>query len=308
MRLRAASIALMALVLAGCATTAPKTAAPSEPMHGMASWYGEEFAGRTTANGEIFDPMQLTAAHRSLPFGTVVDVTNAKTNQTVRVRINDRGPYVGNRIVDLSYAAAQQISLIEPGTGEVDLKIVAVGKGDLEPPAPLVVKIDPTKDKALNPAADPPQVAFPLPQTAGTAATPDSNFGVQVVEEHGGTPTRRQVGADGKTIQDVPIDGGGQAPAPVQKAPPKPSPAPAKTPVVAPAKKTTQYVVQVGAFAVEANAKALQERLMTIGQKAHVDRDSLYLVRIGPFNTRDEAVKVRSALESSGLSALIVVE
>ena len=86
----------------------------------VASWYGEEFAGRTTANGEIFDPLLLTAAHRTLPFGTVLDVTNPKTADR-RVRINDRGPFIGGRVIDLSYAAAQQIGLIEPGIGEVDM-------------------------------------------------------------------------------------------------------------------------------------------------------------------------------------------
>src|SRR6266849_9583331 len=78
--------ALCALIIAAFATTAPPPAVPAvEHLHGVASWYGQEFAGRTTANGEIFDPMLFTAAHRTLPFGTVVDVMNSKTGQTVRV-------------------------------------------------------------------------------------------------------------------------------------------------------------------------------------------------------------------------------
>src|SRR4029077_7238634 len=104
----------------------PPAVTQVENLHGVASWYGQEFAGRTTANGEIFDPLLLTAAHRTLPFGTVVDVKNSKTGQTVRVRINDRGPFVGNRMIDLSYAAAQQIGLIDPGSGEVDVAVVSV--------------------------------------------------------------------------------------------------------------------------------------------------------------------------------------
>src|SRR6266542_3817326 len=108
-------LALLALLVAwGCAT-APKLQPVPEAMHGVASWYGQEFAGRTTANGEIFDPMMLTAAHRSLPFGTIVEVKNTKSSKLVRVRINDRGPYVGDRLIDLSYAAAKVIDLIEPG-------------------------------------------------------------------------------------------------------------------------------------------------------------------------------------------------
>src|SRR2546423_14547861 len=136
MKMRAAFCAVIFFIIYGCASTQPQPAVQTaEPLHGVASWYGQEFAGRTTANGEIFDPMLLTAAHRTLPFGTVLDVTNPTTSKTVRVRINDRGPYVGNRLIDLSYAAAQQIGLIEPGSGEVELNVVTIGKGDREPPA-----------------------------------------------------------------------------------------------------------------------------------------------------------------------------
>src|SRR6185295_1048534 len=127
-------------------------------LHGLASRYGAELAGRNTANGEIFDALQFTAAHRTLPFGTVVDVTNPKTNQTVRVRINDRGPYIGQRIIDLSYAAAQQIGLIEPGTGDVDIKLVKMGLGDREPPAPYEVKIEEPKEKVVISAGEPPRI------------------------------------------------------------------------------------------------------------------------------------------------------
>src|SRR5215210_1668412 len=98
MRLRSIGVSLLVFIAYACASTAPPKV-ETEVMHGLASWYGEEFAGRTTANGEIFDPMQYTAAHRSLPFGTVLNVTNAKTSQTVRVRINDRGPYIGQRMI-----------------------------------------------------------------------------------------------------------------------------------------------------------------------------------------------------------------
>ena len=128
MRKRLIVIGAILFVAYGCTTTAPKAPEP-EKLHGVASWYGQEFAGRTTANGEIFDPMLLTAAHRTLPFGTIVDVKNATNGQTVRVRVNDRGPYVGDRLIDLSYAAARQIGLIEPGKGDVDISIVQIGKG-----------------------------------------------------------------------------------------------------------------------------------------------------------------------------------
>ncbi len=88
---------------------------------GEASYYGEELAGRPTASGEIFDPKQLTAAHPSLPLGTVVRVTNLANDQSVVVRINDRGPFYSNRIIDLSRAAAGVIGMVRAGTARVKL-------------------------------------------------------------------------------------------------------------------------------------------------------------------------------------------
>ncbi|MXO64918.1 septal ring lytic transglycosylase RlpA family protein [Altererythrobacter endophyticus] len=91
---------------------------------GEASWYGPRFRGRPTANGETFDPTQLTAAHRTLPFGSKVRVTDNRTGKTVIVRINDRGPYAHNRIIDLSEAAARKIGIHGSGRGQVTLALL----------------------------------------------------------------------------------------------------------------------------------------------------------------------------------------
>jgi rare lipoprotein A len=91
----------------------------------MASWYGHPYHGRPAADGEIYDMETLVAAHRTLPFQTRVRVRNLRNDKTVDVRIIDRGPFVGGRIIDLSHAAAQAIELIGPGVGEVELTIVA---------------------------------------------------------------------------------------------------------------------------------------------------------------------------------------
>src|SRR5260221_9311620 len=166
-RLRLGMTLAALVTLAFACTTTRKTTTPPQTQptneQGVASWYGQEFAGRTTANGEIFDPLLFTAAHRSLPFGTIVDVRNARTNQSVRVRINDRGPYIGNRTIDLSYAAAQQISLIEPGSGEIDLTIVRLGKGEREPPAPFSVTIGNETPAPPVAATAPPTAITPVP-------------------------------------------------------------------------------------------------------------------------------------------------
>ena len=92
---------------------------------GLASWYGPRFHGRRAASGEIFNQHQLTAAHRRLPFGTQVKVTNLDNGKSVLVRINDRGPYVKGRILDLSRAAAHELEMTEDGTVRVKLEILS---------------------------------------------------------------------------------------------------------------------------------------------------------------------------------------
>ena len=101
---------------------------------GRASWYGEKFHGRRTSSGEIFDMHRESAAHKTLPFDTYVKVLNLSNNKQIVVRINDRGPFMKGRIIDLSYAAAKKIGLVGPGVAHV--KIVALGKkvGELKTP------------------------------------------------------------------------------------------------------------------------------------------------------------------------------
>jgi rare lipoprotein A len=99
---------------------------------GLASWYGPGFHGKHTANGEVYNQHDLTAAHRTLPLGTRVMVTNNTTSQSIEVRVNDRGPYVGDRIIDLSYAAARSIGVYEPGVAPVRVEVLA-------PAAPVLV-------------------------------------------------------------------------------------------------------------------------------------------------------------------------
>ena len=91
---------------------------------GLASYYGNELAGNRTASGEVFNPQKLTAAHRTLPLGSKVRVTNPRNGQSVVVRINDRGPFHGNRVIDLSTAAARTIGLIRSGTADVRLALL----------------------------------------------------------------------------------------------------------------------------------------------------------------------------------------
>ncbi len=109
-------VALLALLLAACAHRHTQA--------GLASWYGPGFRGKPTASGRIFRPWKRTAAHRSLPFGTVLRVTRVDTGERVRVVVNDRGPFVDGRIIDLSKKAARRIHMIDDGTAPVELIVV----------------------------------------------------------------------------------------------------------------------------------------------------------------------------------------
>ncbi|HEY3442443.1 MAG TPA: septal ring lytic transglycosylase RlpA family protein [Paludibaculum sp.] len=116
------------LVWSGCgrkksAARPPAAPAPGWSEEGIASWYGDPYHGRQAANGEIYDMEQMTAAHRTLPFGAMVKVTNHTNGKKVEVRITDRGPFIEGRIIDLSRAAARAIDLIRPGTAPVRIEV-----------------------------------------------------------------------------------------------------------------------------------------------------------------------------------------
>jgi len=330
---RTRGFALIAIVffLHACVTTNVTPPLPTTPMSGMASWYGQEFAGRTTANGEIFDPMLLTAAHRSFPFGTVLEVKNPKNGRTVQVRINDRGPFVGDRLIDLSYAAAEHIGLVDQGIATVDLAVVKLGRGDREPPRPYVVQTDavppplaviarpaapvPTPMPVTTRAELPPPVPFPLPDTARPPASSDisskrvddSGFTVGVVEEHAGVVTRKQVSASGTTIERVDPEGRVVPPSkPVE--PPKISTAPpaVRTQPVA-TTANGRYLLQVGAFQIERNADEFRTKVEAAGVKVFIEHNGdLYRVRVGPFATKAAAIEQKEKLDSAGFSAIVL--
>ncbi len=132
----------LALSFSGCrkkrtrVPTPPPVTAPGEEV-GIASWYGHPYHGRRTANGEIYDMERLTAAHRTRPFNQWVRVHNLDTGTTVDVRINDRGPFIDGRIIDLSLAAARTIDMVRPGTAWVRIETVPTPQ-----PAPSILEYE----------------------------------------------------------------------------------------------------------------------------------------------------------------------
>jgi rare lipoprotein A len=128
-----AMLPLFLLVLGGCGSGSPRFTGKdaggvsASQLQGIASYYADEFHGRMTASGETYDMNALTAAHRSLPFNSRVRVTNKENGRSVVVRINDRGPFKGDRIIDLSYAAAKELGLIQHGTAYVTIDVLEAG-------------------------------------------------------------------------------------------------------------------------------------------------------------------------------------
>jgi rare lipoprotein A len=127
---------------------APKTETPAAPIvqgeEGIASWYGHPFHGRQAASGEIYDMYAMTAAHRTLPFGTQVRVHDLENGRDVEVRITDRGPFVEGRIIDLSYAAAQTMGM----TGIAHVRLEILGIGSSPEPAIFAVQVGAFRDPA----------------------------------------------------------------------------------------------------------------------------------------------------------------
>jgi rare lipoprotein A len=119
---------------------------------GIASWYGQYFHGWLTASGEIYDMEALTAAHRTLPLGTVVRVTNIANGQQIRVRINDRGPYVHGRVLDLSHAAARALDMVRDGISPVQLEVV--GHAHLLADGPIIPGLSASPVLAFGHTAD----------------------------------------------------------------------------------------------------------------------------------------------------------
>jgi len=140
-------LAGLLLGVGGCRRKPKVAAAPpgpppiGAPETGLASWYGHPYHGRQTASGEIYDMNQMTAAHRTLPFQTWVRVTNLENNLVTTIRINDRGPFIEGRIIDLSRAGAEAIDMVGPGTALVQLEVVQYAGGTAPPPGTYSVQV-----------------------------------------------------------------------------------------------------------------------------------------------------------------------
>jgi rare lipoprotein A len=218
---------------------------------GYASWYGAELAGRPTASGEPFEPTGITAAHRTLPLPSYVEVTRLDTGRTILVRINDRGPADPNRTIDLSTGAAEQLGITELGMVPVRIRRtnpVETERAALRAGQPVAARLD----------------------------TPDSLL--EILRERAG---RLPVPAGARAMARTPARPATAAPAPVAAAPAIGTPTTA-APVPTGA---GGYIVQVATFSSRARADALARRLTA----TVVPSGTLFRVRYGPFATAEEA-------------------
>ncbi|HLT19790.1 MAG TPA: septal ring lytic transglycosylase RlpA family protein [Thermomicrobiales bacterium] len=168
---------------------------PSYDRVGVASWYGEPFHGRRTANGEIFDRDLVTAAHPTLPLPSLVRVVNLQNGRELMVRVNDRGPFVGDRIIDLSQEAARQLGFEGQGLAPVRVQFVGLADARGEPPRPTV-------RHARAPTPEPPAEAAPAVVTTAAAQCEGSFIQVGAFAE----PARAQrIAAELNALQPLPV-------------------------------------------------------------------------------------------------------
>jgi rare lipoprotein A len=292
----------------------PTSAAVGYEEAGEASWYGNPYHGRRTASGEIYDMNQMTAAHRTLPFGTRVRVASLLDGSSIEVRINDRGPFKDEdkRIIDLSYAAARLLGVIGPGVIPIRLRVVSMpsvptaatpsGRAAATPvaaPAPL----------ATSPPAPTPTVSGAAPTPSpGAAATPATPIAATAEPAVSPSVTPAPPVPAERPEPRVTVVSSAEAAVRPPPAPPPPSspPAPPRA-----ARTVEGWSVQLAAYASEATAVSLRDSLARSWPDARVQRTevggrSLWRVRVGNYATRREADDAAKRLTASGHRAMVV--
>jgi rare lipoprotein A len=253
---------------------------------GYASYYGQERAGQPTANGEIFLPASASAAHKTLPMPTYVEVTALETGRTILVRVNDRGPFANDRLIDLSEGAARQLGILNQGVAGVRvrkvnppeqeravLRIGSTAAERIETPESLLRVLRDKLAKLPRPAAAAPAIAAPLPQTY-PAQTPTAQRPVYRPAPPA-TNTQSNSG-DGRFIRE----GAGAQPAPPRAAPPR-------TATPRSVATSGSYVVQMASFGSRARAEQLARKL---GASVSASADGqVFRVRYGPYASEAEA-------------------
>ena len=248
---------------------------------GTASWYGDDFHAKTTANGEEYDMNSLTAAHRTLPLPSIVRVTNLENGRSLVLRVNDRGPYAKNRIIDVSKRAAELLGFKTKGTAKVRVEILpkeslalkqALLEQDFEPNYGLYSARDESFSSEVPPPADTNPEYLDRNVLVGAGATvPQTTSAPKVVANVSSTASKPHVAAGGK-----------------------------------------KFYVQAGAFSKQASALSLSKRLASFGEvqttAANINGSTFYRVRLGPYNAQDEALRAANKLNDYGFNDTRIVK
>ena len=240
---------------------------------GMSSWYGDKFHGRPTASGELFNKNELTAAHRTLPLGTIVAVQNLENQKEIQVKINDRGPFIDGRIIDVSEKAAENLSFKDQGVAKVGIKVVK------KPGAPNTIPADVVENKP-----DP-----NWEEEAELLETSKPKKPVTKKPEKPSTASFTPVKSNAKPNKDQATD---------EK--------PAKS-VANPSEEPNGFSVQAGVFSDSSRANALKSTIQKeFKEPVFVfEKDGKHFVQVGDFKNREQALEFRNKLKEIGIETYV---
>ncbi len=253
---------------------------------GIASWYGPGFHAKTTANGETYDQNDLTAAHRTLPMPSIVRVTNLENGRSIVVRVNDRGPFANNRIIDMSHRGADMLGFIGKGTARVQVEIMAAESRAVAEQAkrgspaaktiPVVVASSAPRDKVESTDIPPPSSPPPAPEKSEVPVYPPSAAKTHPVPP----PTDEQLRE--QKVKVFPVH-------------------------------ATKMYIQAGAFSVYDNAERLKNKMSSLGNAsisaAQIGGREVYRVRLGPVGSVEESDSLLDKAIAAGFTeSRIVVE
>ena len=251
---------------------------------GIASWYGPDFHKGSTANGETYNMYKLTAAHKTLPLPSIVKITNLENGKEVVVRVNDRGPFVNNRIIDVSKEAATRLGFVDSGTAKVRVEILAKESKELKQlildNGGKIVGGSPMSDEITDNIEN--QEQRQEKQALSISLHPDEMSAVPAEEEPIYQPDEKRVSS--VSISERNIDSIAQK----------------------------GYFIQLGAFKNYENAKALKENFKAYDQVKIIQvnqKQTIYRVRIGPFSEPSQAVEIMDVIrEKKGYNDMRLIE
>jgi rare lipoprotein A len=277
-----------------------KTTSAGHVERGLASWYGKQFHGRKTSSGERYDMYGMTAAHKTLPLPTYVQVTNVENGRTAVVKVNDRGPFHGPRVIDLSYSAAKKLGVIRKGTAMVEVRAIDPSRpaGDS---GPFLASRGAAKGLEKGDRGEPPALARNEPKPMPVPSAKRATIASDSVDSEPEAVPERALESALAAVEAKPV-----------AQPETPSAKPAEGAVEealgssADASGQDLYL-QVGAFGDPNNAERLRQRLVaSLSEQVRVQRSAtsepaLYKVRIGPLGSEGDARAVSAKLVTLGV-------